>query len=390
MTKKITATIMGIAMMATMFTGCSEKAATTWEIISQEKESQVEVTTTEIQKAPVTLYANFDKDVLNYAPTTLPDDGFYYNAFTAVANSFDDVKAWHYFFTSGDFFNSLYLPKVDLKTYTESMQEEFPNFDDETCEYFYNDACSRIKDTEAHVEEYKAEYPELAEYFELAKNKINVNIWGDFAHECLAKEDIELTSDGNIVNPSNYPKEHYDFEKIDTEVMPKIAALAEAWMEANFMGTPIPEEMTTEDFRTYIDTDEAYAYFASKGILPYKIDNNGSTKESYEKSGFTKEKTQELFVTDKVSIWTDFEYANFMMPCLSRIYLRTEDGKEDLYTVKFRIVVKPEKNEDGSWNFKLDYATFEQHDKAMDKWGTVSDRKAYLDLDDTYSLYRLD
>lgn len=39
-------------------------------------------------------------------------------------------------------------------------------------------------------------------------------------------------------------------------------------------------------------------------------------------------------------------------------------------------------NDDGSWSFKLDYATFEQYIKAMDKWGTISDPKVCFTLMD--------
>lgn len=351
--RNIISTIVMVAITASIFTGCKPTIPDDGTGTSgTTTAASTEATTTEIQKAPVTLYANFDNEVLNDAPTTLPDDGFYYKAFTSIALGWKNLNSWDALFHSSNFVGDL----LGVSWETE-----------------------KVTDTNSFVEWAKGRYPEQSENFELAKNKFNVNTWMDFRKDYLSKT-------GGTKNSFMNKDEYFDFDKLDSEVMPQIAALAEAWMEANFMGTSIPEDMTTEDFKTYIDTNAAYTYFASKGILPYQIDNGGFTRESFQNTGLTEEQTRELFVTDKVSIWTDYEYVNFMMPCTSQIYLKTEDGEEAAYVVKFRIVVKPEKNDDGSWSFKLDYATFEQYINAMDKWGTISDPKACTNIKEKATL----
>lgn len=381
MTKKITATIMGIAMMAAMFTGCSEKAATTEETVASTLESvtnhenvttvteskteaATEVTTMEIKKAPVTLYEDFANEVLNDAPTTLPDDGFYYKAFTSIAADENMValNAWANIFNSEIVYSDLTGISADV---------------------YYDGAI--ITDTESFMEHRKNEHIDNADFwgepvfmtdddYARAKEKIDVDAWMDFCEEFLG---------GAIPLDQGY-NDTYNYEKLDAEVKPQILAIADAWLEANFMGIPIPEELTTEDFRACIDTDAAYAYFASKGALPYMIDNNGSTKESYEACGVTD--TRELFVSDKVSIWSKYDYTNFVMYCNSRIYFETEDGKTDSSPIRFVIVVKPEKNAEGSWNFKLDYASFDEYIDPMDKFGTYNEPKAYFDIVE-YSTY---
>ncbi len=356
--KNILSAVVMIAMLATTFTGCkpsvpegsySETAATNAdsEAVSSE--------TTEITKAPVTLYANFDKEVLNDAPTTLPDDGFYYEAFTSIGVSEANLGFWA----------SVLSPK---SAFTSMSGVGFD--------------CG-ITDTKTHVEYFKTLYLDKDDFsvsnddFENIKQKTDVNMWYDFCSEYLCKGGCENA----VVYPVDFKlknDEYYEFEKLDTEVMPKIAELAEMWLDANFYGEVIPEEYTTEDFRQYVDTNAAYSYFASKGVLPYQIDNNDITKEALEASGV--EDTRELFTTDRVSIWSNYGYTNFMMSCTSRLYLKTEDGQENTYPIKYKIVVKPEKADDGSWSFRLDYATFEQNINAMDKWGTISSPKACTEL----------
>lgn len=344
--RNIIAAILMIAMTTSLFTGCKPSVPDDGTNTTEQGNTSAttEATTSEVQKAPVTLYANFDNEVLNDAPTTLPDDGFYYKAFTSIVDGWEGVFKWDTLFHSGNFTGDL----LGVSWNTE-----------------------KVTDTNSFVEKTKASYPELSETFELAKNKININMWMEFYKEYLYE-------DGDYVNDYFDTKDgHFNSEGLDTEVMPQIAALAEAWMEANFMGTPIPEDMTTEDFRTYIDTNEAYAYFASKGALPYKIGND-TTRESLQTSGVSD--TRRFFATDKVFINMDFEYVNFMMDCTSDLYLQTEDGQTGYYPVHFVIVVKPEINTDGSWSFKLDYASFDQGVNQMDKFGTYSNPKACIGI----------
>lgn len=49
-----------------------------------------------------------------------------------------------------------------------------------------------------------------------------------------------------------------------------------------------------------------------------------------------------LRVYRKVVIWSDYDCVNFFMPCSSRLFFKTEDGKEDSTSVSYRLIVKPE------------------------------------------------
>lgn len=355
--RNIIAAILMIAMTTSLFTGCKPSVPDDGTNTTEQGNTSAttEATTTEIQKAPVTLYANFDNEVLNDAPTTLPDDGFYYKAFTSVALDKINMDFWATVMNPYNFYGDLkgtIMVPVGI-TDTDSFIEYFKK-------YYKDDYIAS---------RYNGQNLVLAnEDYENMKKKIDINTWYSFCQEFL----------GETLPKEQGNNDAYDYEKIDAEVKPQILAIADAWLEANFMGIPIPEEMTTEDFKTYINTDAAYSYFASKGILPYKISNEGWNKASYEALNVTD--TRELFDSDMTSIWSDYSYVNFVMTCTSEIYLETETGEQGSYPIHFIIVIKPEKNADGSWIFKLDYASFSEFTKQMDKFGGINNRNAAFDI----------
>lgn len=360
--RNIIAAILMLAMTTSLFTGCKPSVPDDGTNTTEQGNTSAttEATTAEVQKAPVTLYANFDNEVLNDAPTTLPDDGFYYKAFTSIAVDRNRLQSWAGLLSPLSFYGDL------LGT---SWDEENRATDTDSFIGIY-------KDSNIRYAEVDGESCVLAdEDYEKAKKKLNINNYFSFCEEFFGKNGGIYETRACYDTP-----EYYDYDKLDAEVMPQVTAIAEAWLKANFMGETIPEEMTTEDFKTYVDTNAAYAYFASMGALPYEMTNDGITRENYTDSGYSEKMVRGLYSTDMVAVWAEYDYTNFMMTCHSKLSFKTENGQEGSSTVKFIVIIKPEKNDDGSWSFKLDYASFIKDRNAMDKWGTVSAPKAHIEI----------